>query len=74
MTKPEKNTHRFLFFLSILNDYFRSVFCCSAPIEGGVGGSLRMNMKTNANAMAAATSYPAYNLNIYPFASLAEDS
>jgi hypothetical protein len=42
-----------------LNDYFKSVFSCSAPIDGAVGGYLRMKMNTNTKEIAAAKNYPA---------------
>jgi len=40
--------------LKILSDYFKSVFFCSAPIEGGVGGYFFMKMNTKINAIAEA--------------------
>jgi hypothetical protein len=57
---PEKKTHKFLLLLNILNDYFKSDFCCSAPIEGAVGGCLRMNINTITKAIAVAKKIPAY--------------
>lgn len=41
-----------------------SDFCCSAPIDGGVGGYFLINMNTSINAIADAKNYPAYKKNI----------
>lgn len=56
---PVKNIHKFLSLRKILNDYFKSVFYCYAPIDGGVGGYLRMKRYTKINAIAEAKNYPA---------------
>lgn len=54
-----KNIHKFLLLRNILNDYFISVFYCSAPIEGGVGGYFLINKYIKTKAIADAKNYPA---------------
>lgn len=60
MKKPQKYFHKFLFFLKILNDSLILVFSCSAPIDGGLGGSFLMNKKIITKAIADARNSPAY--------------
>jgi hypothetical protein len=57
---PTKNTHTLRFCLNNEIDYFKDVFDCLAPREGGVGGFSFISPQTNAKQIPPNRNSPAY--------------